>query len=570
VRTSSVLPRRGAAGRQPAAPLLAVAATLLLAACGAGAGSSSIPTPPPGPAGTVEGVVTVDSGSASAASAPSQPAPSHTAGPARRPRSLPEPDRIVAGLRPGTQAQTLSVSGARLLRASRSFAVFKPEPGQSAEAVMDRLRSMPQVAWVARDAYAFRQAEPNDALYGRQWHYPAIGLPQAWDTTTGSPVIVAVVDTGVRPDHPDLQGLFVAGYDFLDNDNDPTDPGCSADPGDWSHGTHVAGTIAALTGNGEGVAGVAWGGASAVRIMPLRVLGEVSGECGVGYLSDVASAIEYAAQNGARIVNLSLGGPDHPALQIAVRNAAAKGVILVASAGNDPAAGVHYPAGYPEVIAVAATDCRGQRASYSAYGPQVFIAAPGGGAANPSPCGTTPDYVLSTSYNLDVRNTYVWMAGTSMAAPHVSGVAALLFGRGFTSPQAVRDRLRATATDIPPAGRDDYTGWGLVNAAAAVGAESATSRMVAFACSLSGTVRALSPAATVQPSGAFSIPSVPEGHVDVCAWQDTNASGRLDPHDLWGRAGPVPVHAGSTTGGVVVTVRVYSGPSADVVGLHSR
>ena len=563
MRTSSVLPRRGAAGRHPAAPLLALAATLLLVACGAGAGSSSIPTPPPGSTGTVEGTVTVDSGSASARS---QPAPSHTAGPARRPRSLPEPDRIVAGLRPGTRAHTLSVSGARLLRASRSFAVFKPEPGQSAEAVMDRLRSLPQVAWVARDAYAFRQAEPNDALYAWQWHYPAIRLPQAWNTTTGSPVIVAVVDTGVRPDHPDLQGLFVAGYDFFDNDNDPTDPGCSADPTDWSHGTHVAGTIAALTNNGQGVAGVTWGGTTPIRIMPLRALGEVSGECGVGYLSDVAAAIEYAAQNGARIVNLSLGSPsDHPALRSAVQTAASQGVVLVASAGNDPADGVLYPAAYPEVIAVAATDCRGQRASYSAYGPKVFIAAPGGGAASPSPCGTTPDFVLSTSHNLQDGNTYVWMAGTSMAAPHVSGVAALLFGRGWTTPAAIRSRLQATATDIPPSGRDDYTGWGLVNAAAAVGAESTTSRMVAFACAVSGTVRALSPSATVQPSGAFSIPSVPAGQVDVCVWQDTNSSGLLDAQDLWGRTGPVPVQAGQTTSGVQVTVRAYSGPQRQVV-----
>jgi hypothetical protein len=437
VRTSSVLPRRGAAGRHPAAPLLALAATLLLAACGAGAGSSSIPTPPPGPTGTVEGTVTVDSGSASAASARSQPAPSHTAGPARRPRSLPEPDRIVAGLRPGTQAHTLSVSGARLLRASRSFAVFKPEPGQSAEAVMDRLRSLPQVAWVARDAYAFRQAEPNDALYARQWHYPAIGLPQAWDTTTGSPVIVAVVDTGVRPDHPDLQGLFVAGYDFFDSDNDPTDPGCSADPTDWSHGTHVAGTIAALTNNGRGVAGVTWGGTTPIRIMPLRALGE--DQRGVRSRLHLRRRRSHRARRPERRQDHQpeprLGlGPPRPAQRRPDRRLPGCGPRRLGR--ERPLRRRPVPRRLP----------RGHRRRRHRLPrparvllrvrPQVFIAAPGGGAASPSPCGTTPDFVLSTSHNLQDGNTYVWMAGTSMAAPHVSGVAALLFGRGWTTPAA--------------------------------------------------------------------------------------------------------------------------------------
>jgi serine protease len=542
---------------------------LLLAACGSSGvlseGQNPTPTPSPGSTGTVQGTALPDSGTSSAAAAGPQVSRWRFAGPARRPHSLPEPDRIVAGLRPGVQAQALFVPGARLLRASRSFAVFKLQPGQSPDSVMADLRSLPQVAWVARDAYAFRQAEPNDTLYAWQWHYPAIGLPQAWDTTTGSPVIVAVVDTGVRPDHPDLQGLFVSGHDYLDGDSDPTDPGCSSDPGEWSHGTHVTGTIAALTGNRQGVAGVVWGGASAVRIMPLRALGEINGQCGVGYISDVADAILRAVQNGARIINLSLGGPDHPALRDAVRYADSQGVTVVASAGNDPDAGVQYPAAYPEVIAVAATDCGGQRAWYSARGPQIFIAAPGGGATYPSRCGATFDFVLSTSHNRTDGNSYVWMAGTSMAAPHVSGVAALLFGRGWTTPAAIRSRLQSTATDIPPSGRDDYTGWGLVNAAAAVGAESAPSRMVAFACSVSDTVRALSPSATVQPSGAFAISSVPAGQVDVCVWQDTNSNGLLDAQDLWGRTGPVPVQAGQVTSGVRVTVRAYSGPQRQVV-----
>jgi serine protease len=171
----------------------------------------------------------------------------------------------------------------------------------------------------------------------------------------------------------------------------------------------------------------------------------------------------------------------------------------------------------------------------------------------------------STPHNRTDGNSYVWMAGTSMAAPHVSGVAALLFGRGWTTPAAIRSRLQSTATDIPPSGRDDYTGWGLVNAAAAVGTESATSRMVAFACAVSGTVRALSPAAAVQPSGAFSIPSVPEGQADACVWQDTNTNRQLDRGDLWDRTSPVTVQAGRITSGVQVTARVYSGPQRQVV-----
>lgn len=337
---------------------------------------------------------------------------------------------------------------------------------------------------------------PNDPLYRPQmWHYSAIDLPAAWGITTGSSsVLVAVVDDGIRFDHPSVAANLTAdGYDFVsqdlvgicgitvDNagdgdgyDSDPTIPasygestcGLSTSGG---HGLHVAGTIGAAGNDGYGVTGVNW----SVRVRPVRVLG--IGGFGSDY--DVAQGILYAAglpaddgaggpvqaPSAADIVNLSLGGPIHSTgLQHAVQAAANAGALLVAAAGNDGVSTRFYPAAYPEVLAVAAIGPDYQLASYSNFGSTIDIAAPGGDQAD----GDASHGVASAEWNFrDSQPTHNFRNGTSMAAPHVTGVAALLLAR---TPSLTADQLRARlldhAVDLGPAGWDQQYGHGLVNA----------------------------------------------------------------------------------------------------------
>jgi subtilisin family serine protease len=257
---------------------------LIATACGGGGGG--VPTPPS--PGVVQGTVTPDAGTVSSlqSSLPRSDQPRTAAG-------LPVyvPDQVLVKFRPTAQAQSVEAlhqaAGGRVVRVIRQLGVHvvKLNPGVSAASALAVYRASPLVEYAEQDAYSVRPGDAERHVLRAQWHYPKIGLPAAWDVTTGGPVIVAVVDSGIRFDHPDLAGVTVPGYDFLDNDLDPTDPGCPAQPAQPSHGTHVAGTVAAVTNNGTGVAGVTWGGASAVKIMPIRVGGEISGTCGVVLMS---------------------------------------------------------------------------------------------------------------------------------------------------------------------------------------------------------------------------------------------------------------------------------------------
>lgn len=542
-------------------------ASMAAASCGGG-GGSLVPNPSPGPsAGAITGTVAVQAGTVQSLAIPQTPP--HTSGP-RRTRGLPVyvPDQVVVRFRPITRAQDAEglhrSVGSRVVRTIPQLGVHvvKVDPGQVPSALA-AYRASPLVQYAEQDAYAYALAIPNDPYYSLQWHYPKIGLPAAWDITTGGPVIVAVVDTGIRFDHPDLAGVTVPGYDFFDNDPDPTDPGCPVvDPTEPSHGTHVAGTIAALTSNGIGVAGVTWGGASAVRIMPIRVLGEdVSGNrCGTGFLSVVVAGIVYATDHGAKVVNLSLGGPTGTqALQDAVNYALGRGVTLVAAAGNENGP-VSYPAAYPGVIAVAATACNDQKATYSNFGPEIWIAAPGGDANADCPSNQATAWILSTWWSPAAGHTYWFLQGTSMATPHVAGVAALLIHRGFTTPEAIRTRLRDTAVDLGPSGWDPYFGYGLVNAAAAVGAANPNATMRSFSGLLSGsTITRQSDFGSVAATGSFTIANVQPGTKSVFVWQDFNNNGVVDSGDYYGRRDGVVINPGQTTSGVAVPVRLYTG-----------
>jgi serine protease len=302
---------------------------------------------------------------------------------------------------------------------------------------------------------------PNDACFKYQWHLRQIGMPAAWKRGTGAGAVVAVIDTGVTK-VGDLAGTkFVPGYNFIANNTNADD--------DHGHGTHVAGTIAESTNNRLGVAGVAYGAA----IMPLKVLSAR----GSGSSAGIAQAIRWAADHGANVINMSLGGPFAVgAIANAVKYAHGKGVVIVAAAGNDGNGRVGYPARYPGVIAVAATQFDESTTFYSNWGPAIDIAAPGGNVRVDQNGDGQPDGVLQhTIVPGDIgRSDYLWFMGTSMATPHVAGVAALLVGAGVRRPEAVEEILLATARK--PQGRsagaegriDDHYGAGIVDAAAAL------------------------------------------------------------------------------------------------------
>jgi serine protease len=351
------------------------------------------------------------------------------------------------------------------------------------------LRKRPEIASVELNTIMRPSFVPADPYYNLQWNYPLIHMPQAWDIVTGDPnVIVAVVDTGVRLDHPDLQGQLVPGYDFISDptrardgngiDPDPNDPGDrGAGAGTSSfHGTHVAGTIAAATNNGIGVAGIAFG----ARVMPVRVLG-VNG----GTQFDVMQGVRYAAglendsgtmpPKRADVINLSLGGGGFSqAAQDVFTEARANGVIVVAAAGNDASSAPSFPASYDGVVSVAAVDLNRNPAPYSNFGPNVDVAAPGGDTSVDRNGDGYADGILSTLVDDSVSPpsfVYAFYQGTSMATPHVSGVFALMRSADPNISPATIDTLLAMGSltdDIGAAGRDDRTGWGLIDARAAV------------------------------------------------------------------------------------------------------
>lgn len=376
----------------------------------------------------------------------------------------------------------ISIINAVVLRANiydafQKGTLSKEEARQKTLDLIQRIQSLPFIEYAEPNYIRSTQAIPNDQYYSKQWHYKTIALPQAWDITTGdSSVIVAVLDSGVRFNHPDLKGnLLSTGYDFVsdsqraeDNngiDPDPTDPS----ENNHYHGTHVAGTIAAVSNNRIGVAGVAWN----VKIMPVRVLG-----LGGGTDADIMQGLLYAAgltnssgtvpSQRAKIINMSLGGPIYNSLvQEIINQVVGQGVTVIAAAGNNATEGnpINYPCAYNNVICVGAVGPSLTRASYSEYNSYVDVVAPGGEGGF-----FTSNDVLSTTWD-DATNqpNYKFMPGTSMATPHVSGVAALMLSKNPSlSPSQIEQILTGTALDLGTSGKDEEYGYGLVNAFLAV------------------------------------------------------------------------------------------------------
>ncbi|MCA1846116.1 MAG: S8 family serine peptidase, partial [Actinobacteria bacterium] len=282
----------------------------------------------------------------------------------------------------------------------------------------------------------------------------AMRLPEAWNTTTGNDsMILAIIDSGVQLNHPDLAGRLVQGWDFVNNDSSPDD--------DFDHGTMVAGIAAAITNNGQGVTGAAWRG----KIMPIKVLDNQ----GSANDDDIAAGITYAVDHGASVINMSLGGPgSSTTLQTAIDYATNHNVVVVAAAGNDGNNAVvskrsepHYPAACNGVISVGATDAAGNHADFSSYGNWVDVVAPGETNGNVGIWSTTRG------------STYGAGAGTSFSSPLVAAVAFLMRAADPNASQAtISLRLIATARDLGTPGPDPFYGSGMVDAAAALTAGS--------------------------------------------------------------------------------------------------
>ena len=312
---------------------------------------------------------------------------------------------------------------------------------------------------------------PDDKLYSYQWNFDNaaandIRVQEAWDIEEGDPnVIVAVVDSGVAYEDydiyrraPDLASTrFVPGYDFVHDDNHPND--------DHGHGTHVAGTIAQSTNNLIGVAGVAF----RCSIMPVKAVDEQ----GVGDVFTISLGILFAVEHGARVISLSVGGLEpSTTLRNAVKTAYERGVTVVAAAGNEytrrnrPS----YPAAYTDYcIAVGAVRYDLTRAPYSSTGPYVSLVAPGGDLTVDQNGDGYPDGILQQTFKSDPNDFAYWFfQGTSMATPHVSGLAALLASHGVTAPDKIREAMEQTARDLGLPDWDPQYGWGMIDAHAAL------------------------------------------------------------------------------------------------------
>jgi subtilisin family serine protease len=328
---------------------------------------------------------------------------------------------------PALLAQTLHQHAAISRRQVAQLGVSVLDvPERYSAAILESLRRTGLFRYVERDYYARTGGPPNDPKYPAQWHLQHIHTPEAWSTTTGAPgILVAVIDSGVDALHPDLAAQLVPGWNFLTGTSDTGDQ--------VGHGTAVAGTLAALSDNGIGVAGVSWHS----QILPVAVVDMYEQAA----YSDIAAAIQYAADRGARIINVSIGGQAQSStLQAAVDYASARGALIFASAMNNASSTPYYPAACDGVVAVAATDATDHRASFSNFGDWITLTAPGVD-------------ILTTS----MGGGYGYWSGTSFASPIAAGVAALVLA---VKPSATNAELRQLLVNT--------SDGNLVNAAKAV------------------------------------------------------------------------------------------------------
>jgi serine protease len=401
------------------------------------------------------------------------------------------PDQIIVRFKESTlrvtEANLNENLGTEVIHSSfAGFEVLQIPEGKTVLEMVEAYSRNPLVEDAQPNYIYYATWTPNDSYYSDQWHFDQINLETAWDLDTVAPIhggdpsiIVAILDTGVAYETydgyvqaPDLAATnFVGGWDFVNDDAHAND--------DHGHGTHVCGTIAQSTNNNEGTAGIAF----CTTIMPVKVLepepesvdsGDGKpGRRATGTAADLVEGIIYAVDHGADIINLSLGQslPDTE-LENALAYAYNAGVVVIAASGNSGDSTPQYPASYDDyVISVGATRYDRTRPAYSSYGSHLDVVAPGGDVSIDQNADGYPDGVLQqTIIQADPASfDYAFFQGTSMACPHVAGVAALVLAKNpDLTPDQVRQALQSTATDLGAPGWDEIYGWGLINAPAAV------------------------------------------------------------------------------------------------------
>ena len=328
-------------------------------------------------------------------------------------------------------------------------AVIEFKPGTDSDEIIQSLRANPAVEYIEPNFKVKNNYTVSDQRSKDQQGLAVANLAKAWDITFGDPkVIIAVIDTGIDLGHPDLKNKLVPGYNIITQGKTPPKD-------DNGHGTHASGIAGAETNNKIGIAGTA----PNCKIMPIKALDAK----GSGDIYNVALGVIWAVDHGARVLNMSLGGPNNETLKRAIEYALAKNVVVVTAMGNDGKNVKAYPAAFPGVISVGSIDFNRSRSDFSNYGDWITVTAPGSQIMS-----TMPTY-KTTMTEFEKEEGYDYLDGTSMACPIVAGIAALVLSRnpGYT-PAEVKERIQSTASDAGKKGYDNEYGYGIVNAAKAV------------------------------------------------------------------------------------------------------